>query len=383
MVKTKKNRSKKRETSKKEDDGPGIAYNKKCETFKNEILQKKDRIKRVSVESKSAAEAKRKKSKQNYHFLTPQGRKVLNIKRQLNAELLKNFRTANNMNAKGYVKYSAKVMVCTASLAKNHPFFHSVPFYKPKNLPEHLISDIQHAEHLIFETSRSNLHQDKHRDGGNEGINLGFKVCSGGGHSCKKYGRSGTIQASNLLDKKGCLISRDDVWDLVKEVLEEMYGMCPWYQRAVKLAEKLNEEAGYHRCIPGTPVSGIWITTSAKEASVHIDKNVVGPSFVFSVWMDEDNPVYLNVSSVDGKKNKRIPLCGKIVGGMWSTFPHCNSGTNSSNSGRRSWTLYMDHHIFSLLYRDIKEAKMMCRKCGDFCCTFTDPQYVDGYLVYK
>ena len=96
------------------------------------------------------------------------------------------------------------------------------------------------------------------------------------------------------------------------------------------------------------------------------------------VWDGE--PVYTNVSSVDGETTERFDLRCSILAGRWAEFPHCNSNAKATNKGRRSWTCYMDQHVFSLLYHDLKDNMLRCRNCGEgWCCTFTEPaRLVDG-----
>jgi len=371
----------------KNGDGPGMSYTKTCELWEKKVLQDKSKILRTAPVMEASLKKKREKARKNYKKLSTEEKKKINTKRRENAEKLQNWRHAHDMNAQGFIYNNVKVMVTEPSLTNNHPYFHGVPHFKLKKLPQHLIDDIQQAETLLFDENlyleaqgrcRRRSRSRNHRFGGNTGVNFGIRVLNGGGYACKEFGRSGVIHPSPLLDKNDELISRDELWKLVKDVLDEMYGKEAWYKRVVHIAAKLNEEARAERCIPGTPVSGIWITTTAKENAVHIDTNVVGPTFVFSVWMDDHNPVYLNVCSPDGRHNKKARLNGKVAAGLWASFPHCNIGTNENNVLRHSWTCYMDQHVFSLLYRDLYKSKLLCRNCGHHACTFTDAQYIDG-----
>jgi hypothetical protein len=270
----------------------------------------------------------------------------------------------NGMNARGYVrKYKNKIMVDTPSLPKDCPLYHSTPFYVLRELPHDLVMRAREIEDLLFARE---VVGGWHRYGGNKGVNFGYQICGGSGYACKKDGRSGTIKACTRLDHKDAPCDREKLWTFVADVLNTVYGEDGWYKQAVAIAQKLEAENKTARCIPGTPISGIWITSETKEEAVHIDTNVVGPTFVFSVF-EGDDPVYLNVSSQDGRKNRKATLSCQILAGDWAKVPHCNSNTQESNQNRRSWTLYTDYHIFSRLYWDLKDGKIHCKKCQALC----------------
>jgi hypothetical protein len=340
------------------------SYTAQCEKFRKKVLAKG---KKATIKEKPTTleQLARKREQERLRRATIQ-QHVTDEQKQEKYDKKKEYHQwlrNNGMNARGYVRKNYNIMVDTPSLPKNSPLYHSTPFYVLRELPHDLVMEARKIEELLFARE---VVGGWHRYGGNKGVNFGYQVCGGGGYACKEEGRSGTIKACTRLDHMDAPCDRDRLWKFVANVLNTVYGEDGWYKQAVAIAEKLNAENKIDRCIPGTPISGIWITSKTKEEAVHIDTNVVGPTFVFSVFEGAD-PVYLNVSSQDGTKNRKATLSCQILAGNWAKVPHCNSNTKRSNKKRRSWTLYTDYHIFSRLYWDLEDGKIHCKKCQALC----------------
>lgn len=269
-------------------------------------------------------------------------------------------------------KYKGSAVMTTIDEGhKKHtdPIFHSIPLLSPSRISSRLAQEMRAVEQRIvshLRHRRRRRHRQVtmpdgrviviidgggHNNGGNNGINFGFRVLTGGGHANKERNISGSIQACD-----DCPVPTEELWNVIRSILDEAFGKKLWYKRAIRIAEQLQRESGDIRFVPGTPISGIWMSTQAKEKACHIDQNCVGPSFVFSLYKSPDgNPVYLNVMSDDRKYIYKVKLeDGAIVGGRWSNNSHCNTGVSDANAERISWTLYMDYRIFSPRYRVLK-----------------------------
>lgn len=198
-----------------------------------------------------------------------------------------------------------------------HPIFHSIPLVTVREMSKTLKKKMLRMEKRIINVLLRRRRRTKrrvrmpdgrvieileggeHNNGGNRGINFGYRVLTGGSHGDAANNISGSIQKC---DDTG--IPVDELHDLIRAILHDAFGGCAWFRRAVAIAERINKEAGEIRCIPGTPISGIWMSTEGpKEMSVHTDWNVCGPSFVFSLYKPKKGKeVYLEVSSDDGER---------------------------------------------------------------------------------
>jgi hypothetical protein len=105
----------------------------------------------------------------------------------------------------------------------------------------------------------------------------------------------------------------------------------------------------------------VFATSPPPVGSSHVNSSPYQTLTTF----ESDNPVYLNVSSADGTKNRKATLSCQILAGTWAKVPHCNSNTQPANIHRNSWTLYTDYHIFSRCYWDMKSGKICCKNCGE------------------
>jgi hypothetical protein len=115
----------------------------------------------------------------------------------------------------------------------------------------------------------------------------------------------------------------------------------------MELCERLNEESGEPRTVPGLPFSALWLTMNPKEDNVHCDENVCGCTILFTTQSFKGSELVV----MNG--NKRILTRqlkrGQILYGNWANHAHCNHKVDAAEF-RTSWTLYLDYRVFSKKY---------------------------------
>ena len=268
---------------------------------------------------------------------------------------LAHLRSAWGLTKNGFVKQYTPVFLHSIPQIvfehrfENHAFFHAMPHTCVGQFPEGLLVELKAFESVIntlLETRSSVL--EGHKYGANVGVNLGNSVVSGGVHSCKDSGISGSIHLAKLLKRRDDL--RKESIHLFSKLLHHAFGNKAWFQRMTLLCKRLNEDSNEERTIPGTPVSGIWFTKHPREEKIHCDGNVVGATFVLTTF--EGNGATLCMSSPNQtlKKCKLSP--GTILAGKWANWAHCNTKINAVTAeNRTSWTLYLDGRAFFRSYK--------------------------------
>ena len=172
-----------------------------------------------------------------------------------------------------------------------------------------------------------------------KGVSMGLTVAPGGRRpqnpltSTRHY--SGTIQHKKFTDATMLELQNEAV-QVLTDCIEEAFGPSLWYT-AVKQAFRNIPE---NRRLPNTPLpaSGIWWNWNVGKSEPHIDSNVMMPCFVFTPY------TYHGAELLCSATNMKIPMeAGRIVGGSWARYPHCNDRLLSGE--RYSFVVYMDYRL--------------------------------------
>lgn len=176
-----------------------------------------------------------------------------------------------------------------------------------------------------------------------KGVSLGYSVSPGGAPPKNPRERSahysGTVQM-----RKHCTAEmqalQGEVVNVLTAIIEEAYGHVVWY-KALKEAFKNVPKT---RRLPTTvPASGIWWNWNVTKSEVHIDWNTVMPCFVLTPHN------YKGAELLIGDSNRKIPMtAGRVVGGSWQRFPHCNGKLWGDE--RYSFVVYYDWRMLGESY---------------------------------
>jgi len=148
---------------------------------------------------------------------------------------------------------------------------------------------------------------------------------------------SGTVQLKKYEGELHEL--RMELIRAVTACVEEAFGSTHWY----KVLKEAFKEVPSNRRLPNTtmPASNIWWNWNDHDSTSHIDWNAVAACFVFTPHTYEGAELLC-----DGLK---IPLtAGKIVGGSWQRFPHCNDKLWGEE--RFSIVVYFDYRVLDRAY---------------------------------
>ena len=85
------------------------------------------------------------------------------------------------------------------------------------------------------------------------------------------------------------------------------------------------------------PCTNIWCTEKPRFYNVHIDKNTVGPAFLFTAKTYKGGDL---ITRLPGGKQTFELSAGIVVGGRWAQYPHC---VTKAEEGRRSFVVYLDY----------------------------------------
>jgi len=143
---------------------------------------------------------------------------------------------------------------------------------------------------------------------------------------------SGTIQLAKFADEG----LQKEVTKVVTACVEEAFGKEGWY----KAAKQCFAGVQVDRRLPESslPASNIWWSWNSHKSQAHIDANAVPPCFVFC-------PYSYNGAELLCCDNRKIPLtAGRVVGGSWHRFPHCND-TLYGDEDRYSFVVYFDYRM--------------------------------------
>jgi hypothetical protein len=188
-----------------------------------------------------------------------------------------------------------------------------------------------------------------HKFAGNQGHSIGLTTVSGGGHAT--CGKSGSIHLNKHLKQHEEL--QDQVLEVVGDILLHCYGKTPWFLGLVEKLKSIPDEA----FLPGRrklPVSHIWLTSSPKVAQVHCDSNSFGAVFIFTAKTVDGGELIVDQPVDGGFQVKTYHLtAGKVVGGSWGQYAHCNLPVHDRTVPRRSFVVYLDYRNVSKLYRNL------------------------------
>jgi hypothetical protein len=188
-----------------------------------------------------------------------------------------------------------------------------------------------------------------HRSAGNQGKSLGHTTVSGGTHARNNY--SGSIHINKNLIKHPIL--QQQVFKLVADIVLESYGQMSWFRETMLRLAAIPDS----RLLPGrsVPSSHIWWTHTPKDGHMHVDKNSIGATFVFTAETVPGGELVVDQPMVGGYQQTTYHLtAGKIVGGSWSNFAHRNLRCDMQ---RRSWVVYLDYRVLSARYKQVGSKK--------------------------
>ena len=231
-----------------------------------------------------------------------------------------------------------------------------VPALDIRKMPCDLIRRVDLLDNNLQELlvrQRSQAGRKRDRRDSNQGYSIALTVAPGGKYGDKESGISGSIHLNrniikplkkNTEEKVYCESLQKDVIETVADVIEYLYGNCPWYRAVV---EKL-ADIPRTRFLPGRniPCSHIWYTSDPQVRHVHTDTNTLPPAFVFCPKTVKGGD--LIVAMPDGSIQRVCLNAGVVAGGSWAQYPHCNEKVSSSD--RRSFVVYLDHRSISQSY---------------------------------
>jgi hypothetical protein len=112
--------------------------------------------------------------------------------------------------------------------------------------------------------------------------------------------------------------------------------------------------------LPGSrrfPASAIWWTHSPEALHVHCDTNSLGAAFVFAAVTVNGCDLVVDRPVDCGYQLTKFHLtAGKIVGGSWAQYAHCNLPVLDFTIPRRSWVVYLDYRTICASYRNLVPA---------------------------
>jgi hypothetical protein len=188
-----------------------------------------------------------------------------------------------------------------------------------------------------------------HRDGGNAGFSVGLTAVNGGVYGNRKKGVKGSIHLNPHLKQQPEL--QKAVLSVVEDILRSTYGKRPWF---VELVRRLNggdiPESSF---LLGLPVSHIWLTNSPKLCNVHCDTTSLGAAFVFTAETVAGAELVIDKPVGNGYQATTYHLtAGRVIGGSWAQYAHCNLPLLDNVTPRRSWVVYLDYRAISADWRN-------------------------------
>jgi hypothetical protein len=198
----------------------------------------------------------------------------------------------------------------------------------------------------------------------NSGYSLAKTVVNGG-TPAKTHKKSGSVHNNSTLannrrtENKGRRVPgnekriqeaedqslQDLVYDTICNVTLETFGHKAWFKTLQGQMSEIPDD----RLIPGrrVPLSHIWWTSNPKCRHVHLDTNTTGAAFVFCAKSVKGGELVVNHPCLGATKIHLIE--GKIVGGLWAQYPHCNEQVDDCED-RHSFVVYLDHRAISQSY---------------------------------
>jgi hypothetical protein len=177
-----------------------------------------------------------------------------------------------------------------------------------------------------------------------KGVSMGVTVSPGGRRPRNPQERSrdysGTIQLKTF-ESADMKQQQEEVTAILTECIEEAFGHVSWY----KAAKEAFRNVPKNRRLPNSslPGSNIWWNWNINKSTSHIDSNAVSPCFVLTPY------TYNGAELLCGANNHKIPMeAGKVVGGSWHQFPHCNDTLWSGE--RYSFVVYFDYRMLQKSY---------------------------------
>jgi hypothetical protein len=218
-----------------------------------------------------------------------------------------------------------------------------LPVASIKHMSPDLLHRLQDIEQRVVEVLPES---ERHKFAGNKGHSVGLTAVSGGTHA--RGGKSGSIHLNPHLKRYSDL--QEEVVTLVRRIILDSYGHLPWF---VELTRRL-EDIPDHAFLPGArqlPASHIWLTNKPKMCHVHCDSNALGATFIFASTTVDGGELVIDRPVQGGFQVHTHHLtAGKILGGSWGQYAHCNLPLQDFSRPRRSWVVYLDYRSISRCY---------------------------------
>lgn len=230
-----------------------------------------------------------------------------------------------------------------------------LPFAHTKTMSDLHLEEMKQLQSDLIMRIRGGAGKKKCPKKSNTGASIAYCVVTGGTHSDKESGVSGSIHInSNIVRGKNPgsdanqanFVLQCRVFCLISKVILCLYGESPWLKAVMEKLRDIPKE----RLIPGgrVPVSNIWFTLEPGDKVIHTDTNTLPPAFVFC--LDNYDGGDLLVTGPDGHTHKIDTTAGRVIAGKWNHYPHCNDKLNSGI--RHSFVCYLDHRSVSASYKN-------------------------------
>jgi len=240
-----------------------------------------------------------------------------------------------------------------------NPVLSFVPPVVKKTIPSKHVERLRDLESKLEVVLRIRGGYNRDARDSNYGYSLGRTTVTGGTHSDKSKGVSGSVHMNQTLTgmskskKNECAKEGVDVDSLqtelisaITELIVDSFGAAPWFKAAMDKLRRIPSR----RMLPGEklPSSHIWWTCNPEAYHVHTDTNTVPPAFLICV------------SKCRGGELVCLPPTGgptvidtstpTIIGGSWAQYPHCNLPV--LQGVRHSYVVYTDHRNLAESYAD-------------------------------
>ena len=229
-----------------------------------------------------------------------------------------------------------------------------MPSVKIGQVGSHNLAKLQRINQQLVEAVRlrgGGRTTKKHKRGQSVGRTVGQAYAS---LKAKHPGRkiSGTVQLSKGMASIDSALQVETI-ATITACIEEAFGSQNWY----KATKECFEQVPSDRRLPGGVVPGSCLWWSWKGVGetppdenpygVHIDDNAVPPCFVLCPH------TYNGAELLLGECNQKIPMqAGRVVGGAWHRFPHCND-TLYGDEDRYSFVVYFDYRMLNPNYMSV------------------------------
>jgi hypothetical protein len=177
---------------------------------------------------------------------------------------------------------------------------------------------------------------------GSQGTSLGISIVSDSNSTYARNGWSASVHINKDLHTHVGL--QEEVSDLIVDIILESFGKKTWF---LELMRRLHSNIPDQASLPGsrmTPVPDIWWTHSPKACHVNCDKSSPGVTFVFATETAAGGELVIDQPIGSDHQLKTYHLdAGKIIGGKWGQYAHCNLPIKDMTTPCRAWVVSLDY----------------------------------------